>query len=144
MALAGIPPLTGVSLASTTGAAEPLDTVMSMTTCAVLSCSETASAEIENEKSGSEFLVCPDHKTAVENGHPWWPDRDSHTGILMGRDMPAPGLAKWSVLETEAPGLILTIETDRPDVEPFKIYLSKDSYENLAGAFRPVFKPAAQ
>ncbi|MBU8868582.1 hypothetical protein [Paenarthrobacter aromaticivorans] len=115
---------------------------MSMTTCAVLSCSEIASEEIENEKSGSEFLVCPDHKAAVENGHPWWPDRDTN-GIRMGRDLP-PGLAKWTVLETEAPGLILTIETDRPDVEPFQIYLSKDSYEHLAGAFRPVFKPAAQ
>jgi hypothetical protein len=44
-------------------------------------------------------------------------------------------LAKWTLTETAAPGLVLTIETDRPGEQPFELFLTKDSYEYLGQAF---------
>jgi hypothetical protein len=48
--------------------------------------------------------------------------------------MPA-GLGKWKLEETEAPGAILTIETDREGDKPFSLYLTKESRAYLAKAF---------
>lgn len=60
--------------------------------------------------------------------------RDSKS-ILMGNDLPA-GLAEWQVEERVGTGVVLTVKTDRPEDKAFELYLTKDSMENLAKAFR--------
>lgn len=105
-----------------------------MTTCSVLHCQEDGTAVLQSPKLGAfEALVCPTHKAAADNGAPWLTDKDSRK-LLMGTDVP-PGLGKWTLVESEGTGAVLTIETDRAGEKPFELYLDKDSHAFLAKAF---------
>lgn len=105
-----------------------------MTTCSVLHCQEDGTAVLQSHKLDAfEALVCPAHKAAADNGAPWLTEKDSRK-LLMGNDVP-PGLGKWTLVESEGTGAVLTIETDREGEKPFELYLDKGSYPYLAKAF---------
>jgi hypothetical protein len=107
----------------------PLRSIALTTTCSVLRCDNPGADVLTGPKETFEAFVCTAHKAEADAGSPWGINKDH--ALVMGDDMPA-GLGKWTLEESEAPGIILTLETDRKGDKPFSMYLTKDSMAVLA------------
>lgn len=127
LALAGIPPLTGVSLSSPAYAGFPFGTVGSMTTCSVLRCPQTPLGTFA-PRQGFEMAVCAKHNSELENGARWHltagqaaPGEDGKPDmlvtLLMDDDLP-PELTgwdgDWSI--TDQPGMNVRLVLGQQEV----------------------------
>jgi hypothetical protein len=113
LALAGIPPLTGVSLSSPAYTGFPFGTVGSMTTCQVLRCQEQGTAVYAVfDEPLLEALVCARHKEKMDAGEPWSIPDDPGV-IHMGTDI-APKLVTWTATDQAGSpsGFTLNMELD--------------------------------
>jgi hypothetical protein len=110
LALAGIPPLTGVSLSIPQLPDHPFGTFESMNTCKVLRCqNQPAAIFVLLEQPLLQAAVCPEHNTRLVNGENWMLDAES--GVLMGSDIP-PTVVEYTLssLLTGEQGVMLNLE----------------------------------
>lgn len=115
LALAGIPPLTGVSSSAPDMYDWTLGNVWSMTTCEVLRCeTPAASIFVLFEEPLLEAAVCPEHNTRLVAGDQWMLDADS--GILMDSDIP-PTVVEYTLsgLLSGQDGVSLNLELTTPN-----------------------------
>lgn len=134
LALAGIPPLTGVSLSSLDMRGLTFGNVGSMTTCQVLRCPSPGATVItggHNLGRINEAFICEEHKAAIDAGAHW--DRQE-TQVLIGQDV-APTLAKVSVRDSEGTqGFTLTLETE-DQANPFSVFVTPENVKYLSMIF---------
>jgi hypothetical protein len=114
LALAGIPPLTGVSLSSRTFGGVAFGNVESMTTCDVLRCQGPRdNVFVLLEEPLLEAAVCTEHYTRLTAGEQWMLDHAS--GVLMDTDIP-PTVTEYTLsgLLSGEKGVSLNLELTTP------------------------------
>lgn len=98
--------------------------------CQVLRCQNPSTATFTPphlEEGFYEVGVCTEHKQQLDQGAPW---ADQGDALLMGEDMP-PALSDWHFSKGIAPGIILTLETER-DTKPYEVFLNAENIYQLA------------